>query len=273
MSNVVESNLHSTIIRAYLTAATFLKKIDPLDVSLMFYLEIDQLIDLLERPLFRHLQLRLLECEDDPYCEGSGAMLFLTLKRLMMLLPQSTSYTILRERLSVARYRQSAAVSPNKKPNRIQVGSETDVFVKQIVKCRRLHVWAKWRMIRSESLEEEPCRIVTNEQKFKAQQQRREWLGYADEEEELATKQKMKDNLLGKSERAELVGVYERLDEKIEASKGVTCEDFQEGNDECEACASELPPNDIDATKKQMKRRGSSDNELKPEWREFWANR
>ena len=49
---------------AFLTASTFLQKIDPLDVSLMFYLEIDQLIDLIERPLFRHLHLRMLECED-----------------------------------------------------------------------------------------------------------------------------------------------------------------------------------------------------------------
>lgn len=36
---------------AFLTASNFLQKIDPLDISLMFYLEIDQLIDLIERPL------------------------------------------------------------------------------------------------------------------------------------------------------------------------------------------------------------------------------
>ncbi|KAL7537668.1 hypothetical protein ACHAXR_007987, partial [Thalassiosira sp. AJA248-18] len=113
---------------AFLTASTFLQKIDPLDVSLMFYLEIDQLIDLIERPLFRHLHLRMLECEDDPYHEGSGAMLFRTLKSIMMLLPQSTSYMILKERLtSMARYRQSA-VALSGLSKHIDPGSETDIF-------------------------------------------------------------------------------------------------------------------------------------------------
>ncbi|KAL3786223.1 hypothetical protein HJC23_002474 [Cyclotella cryptica] len=169
---------------AFLTASTFLKKIDPLDVSLMFYLEIDQLIDLIERPIFRHLHLRLLECEDDPYNEGSGAMLFLTLKRVLMLLPQSTSYMILQERLlSVARYRQSA-VALNAVSKHVEIGSVTDIFVKRVLTARKIHVWAKWRMIRAESLQEVPCRIVTDEQKFNTQQQRREWLGYANEEDE-----------------------------------------------------------------------------------------
>jgi hypothetical protein len=231
----------------------------------MFYLEIDQLIDLIERPIFRHLQLRLLECEDDPFCEGSGAMLFLTLKRVLMLLPQSTSYTILQERLSsVARYRQSA-VSINKSPPQIKAGSETDVFVKQIAKARRLHVWAKWRMIRAESLEEEPCRIVTVVQKFNAQQQRREWLGYKDEEDEKLTHQKIKESMLGNSpKRAELVGVYEGLDE-VQASKGKTGEVKDVGED-CEVCLG-------DAETQKFQRKGSNDNESLPQWKDFWANR
>lgn len=261
--------LSRTILsRAYLTAANFLKKIDPLDVSLMFYLEIDQLIDLIERPLFRHLQLRLLECEDDPHCEGSGLMLFFTLKRILMLLPQSTSYTILQERLSpVARYRQSAVF--NKAPKPIERGSETDVFLKQIVKARRLHVWAKWRMIRAESLEEESCRIITDEQRFNAQQQRREWVGYADEEEELATKQTIKDRMLGNtSERAELVGVYERLDD-IEKSKSVQYQEVEEAFNECDACLTESH-GAKDVSKEHLERESSSDVEATPQWREFW---
>jgi hypothetical protein len=38
---------------AYRTASLFLNQIDPLDIHLMFLLEIDRLIELLERPLFR----------------------------------------------------------------------------------------------------------------------------------------------------------------------------------------------------------------------------
>lgn len=223
----------------------------------MFYLEIDQLIDLIERPIFRHLQLRLLDYEDDPYCEGSGAMLFLVLKRILMLLPQSTSYMILQERLSsVARYRKSA-VSLNKSFNQAEVDSHTHEFVKQIVKARRLHVWAKWRMIRAESLEEEPCRIVTDEQKFYAKQQRREWLGYASEEEEKATKRKMKESMMGNlSERVELVGVYERL------------EDVQQTDKDCE-CASRGANMEF----KQESSPDPSEQKTPPEWKAFWKNR
>lgn len=232
----------------------------------MFYLEIDQLIDLIERPIFRHLHLRLLECEDDPYNEGSGAMLFLTLKRVMMLLPQSTSYMILQERLlSVARYRQSA-MALNAVSKHVEIGSETDVFVKRVLIARRIHVWAKWRMIRAESLQEEPCRIVTDEQKFNAQQQRREWLGYADEEDEKAARQKIKNNQLGTAtEKAELVGVYEGLDE-IERTPAAKYDD----NEECEACVQARSSKEVP---NQFHRKSSSDIETKTQWREFWVNR
>lgn len=239
----------------------------------MFYLEIDQLIDLIERPIFRHLQLRLLECEDEPYCEGSGAMLFLTLKRIMMLLPQSTSYMILQERLSsVARYRQSA-VSLNKAPSPVKVGSWTDIFVKRIIKARRLHVWMKWRMIRAESLEEEPCRILTDEQKFNAQQQRRDWLGYKDEEDERSTKQKIKEKMLGSTGRAEIVGVYEGLNE-VEQSKNMQYyEDEETKNDDgCKLCTGDSQSKE-DASKQQFERKSSSNIGSQPQWREFWANR
>jgi len=159
---------------AFLTASTFIQRIDPLDVSLMLYLEVDQMISLLERPIFRHLHLRLLECEGNPYHEGSGAMLFRTLKSILMLLPQSTSYMILKERLlSTARYRQSA-VALNGLSKRLDSGSSTDVFVKRITDVRQLHCDAKWRAIRAESLED-PAREVGEEQKLTAAQKRREW--------------------------------------------------------------------------------------------------
>ena len=66
-------------------------------MNLLFYLE--QPIEMLERPIFRHLHLRMLESDDDPTREGSSAMLFRCFKSLLMLLPQSTSYAILKDRL------------------------------------------------------------------------------------------------------------------------------------------------------------------------------
>ncbi|KAL3923350.1 MAG: hypothetical protein SGARI_006237, partial [Bacillariaceae sp.] len=81
------------------TASLFLKNIDPLDINLVFLLELDKLVEMIERPLFRHLHVRMLETDLNPLKEGSGTMLFQTLKCILMLMPQSACYSILRDRL------------------------------------------------------------------------------------------------------------------------------------------------------------------------------
>jgi len=40
---------------AYRTASLFLKNIDPLDINLMFLLEVDKLVEMIERPIFRYV--------------------------------------------------------------------------------------------------------------------------------------------------------------------------------------------------------------------------
>ena len=196
-------------------------------------------------------------------------MLFRTLKSIMMLLPQSTSYMILKERLtSMARYRQSA-VALSGLSKHIDPGSETDVFVKRIVNVRRLHCDAKWRNIRAESLEE-PCRLVGEDQKLTAAQQRREWLGYADEDEELATKEKIKQNLLGNTpKKTELVGVYENLNE-MEASAQLVLNE----NEECEqGVTSPTTKGLIKQFEKMSADDEGKEDQSKPQWREYWASR
>merc|ERR1740124_75598 len=109
---------------AYSSASTFLQKIDPLDIDLGFLLELDQMIELLERPLFRHFHLRMLEADDNVEAEGSGAMLVKTLKLLLMIVPQSTCYRILRDRIvTISRFRQSTLVCA--------VGKRDDNLLKQ----------------------------------------------------------------------------------------------------------------------------------------------
>lgn len=211
----------------------------------------------------------MLECEDDPRHEGSGAMLFRTLKSIMMLLPQSTSYMILKERLtSMARYRQSA-VALSGLSKHIDPGSETDMFVKRIVNVRRLHCDAKWRNIRAESLEE-PSRVVDEDQRLTAAQQRREWLGYADEDEELATREKIKQNMLGNlPKKAELVGVYEKFDEMEASSQPVLNED-----DECHQCVTSAATKGLIERFEQMNDGDErKEGQSKPQWREYWASR
>lgn len=172
---------------AYLTASTFLHRIDPLDLQLMFYLEIDQLVEFLERPLFRDLHLRMLECDEDPGIEGSGAMLYRTLKSILMILPsQSSTYHILKERLvSISRFRQSAVSLVNMSQHPIE--STTEVFVNRLLEVRSIHCQTKWDIIRLESLE------VPEEERIEdvdENESRRNWLGYESEKEEVAFKQK-----------------------------------------------------------------------------------
>lgn len=183
------------------TASLFLKKIDPLDINLVFLLELDKLVEMIERPLFRHLHVRMLEMDSDPLAEGSGTMLFLTLKCILMLIPQSTSYNVLRDRLvSTSRFRQSV-IANNSHDDEQNLSKETEVFVLRVATVRQMHCKAIWEAIRAESLESiTNCRTNRNEAKDEEDglrepgSDRREWLGYTSKDEELAAKIRYQDD-------------------------------------------------------------------------------
>jgi hypothetical protein len=188
---------------AYRTAAYFLQHIDPLDIHLVFLLELDKMVELLERPLFRHFHLRMLEADADPSVEGSGAMLFRALKLLLMIVPQSSCYRILRDWLVTAsRFRQSALVRspfvpPAPKPS-LEEGQEEGeekpeeekedkwLFGARVLEVRKLHCDVCWETIRSESLETPSIANVQHDDGS----QKRKWLGFASKEEELASQKK-----------------------------------------------------------------------------------
>jgi len=139
---------------AYLTVSLSLHQINSLDINLLFFLEVDQLIELLERPLFRHIHLRMLETDHESNDEGRGAMLFRALKSLLMLLPQSTSYSILRDRLlTVSKFRQTT-MGPGARRKVSIKGTLTEAFVSRLKEVRAMHYNAMWGTVRSESLEE-----------------------------------------------------------------------------------------------------------------------
>ncbi len=176
---------------AFRTASSYIHKIDPLDLNLSFYMELDQLIEFIERPLFRFLHLSMLECDEKPDKEGSGAMLYRCLKSMLMLLPQSTSYNILQQRLlSVARFRQCAIKLHGMNYEDIR-GTSTEVFVQRILEVRMLHCNARWRSIRAESLE--PTSVIDYDD-IDIDVGRRAWLGYADEEDEMISREKHLSN-------------------------------------------------------------------------------
>jgi hypothetical protein len=138
----------------------------------------------------------MLERDHDGCEESSGSMLFKFLKCLLMILPQSTCYRVLRDRLtSIARFRQSnwsvskhQSIFDNKKRSRSEC-AETKGYVDRILDTRKLHCDATWKSIRLGSLET----------KFEQQNvastglERLEWLGYNSKEEEEAVVQSFRD--------------------------------------------------------------------------------
>ena len=162
---------------AYRTIQLFLNQVNPLDMNLMFFLEMDRFVEMLERPLFRHVYVRMLERDDDPTCEGSGSMLFQALKSLVMILPQSTCYFVLKDRLtSVARFRQSAVGDkPSRSKGKQSPRDDANSFLTRVIHVRALHCKAAWETIRADSLEV-PVLLV---EKVEDGVSRREWLGYS----------------------------------------------------------------------------------------------
>jgi hypothetical protein len=107
-------------------------------------------MEMIERPLFRHLHVRMLDTDQDPVSEGSGTMLFQTLKILLMLVSQSTSYNVLRDRLvSTSRFRQSVIANSSHDDER-NICPQTEAFVSRVVEVRSMHCQAMWETIRAE---------------------------------------------------------------------------------------------------------------------------
>jgi hypothetical protein len=149
--NFIASLLFCLWTGAFQTASLILQNIDPLEVNLTFYLELDQLVEYLERPLFRHLHLLLLQQDQGRAREGSSSMLYRVLKSILMLLPQSTSYMILKDRLlSVSRFYLSTKTLENS--TKSYADNSTASF-EYLMKIRTLHCEVKWHMIRADSLE------------------------------------------------------------------------------------------------------------------------
>ena len=128
----------------------------------------------------------MLERDQKPNEEGSGVMLFQLLKSLLMMLPQSTCYRVLRDRLvSVSRFRQSTI--PNSTVGRHhdsrlrKISDETTTYVARVRYVRNIHCAAMWKNVRQESLEMPKRGVNAGD----GEATRSEWLGYASREEAL----------------------------------------------------------------------------------------
>ncbi|KAH8547463.1 vacuolar protein 14 C-terminal Fig4p binding-domain-containing protein [Umbelopsis sp. PMI_123] len=81
------------LAQAYEHAANMLQVFAELEISVNMLIQIDKLVQLLESPVFTYLRLQLLEPDRYPY-------LFKCLYGILMLLPQSSAFSTLRNRLS-----------------------------------------------------------------------------------------------------------------------------------------------------------------------------
>lgn len=77
----------------YKHAYHLIQKFAGLEVTVDFLTEVDKLVQLIESPIFTYLRLQLLDVESHPY-------LIKALYGLLMLLPQSSAFTLLRQRLA-----------------------------------------------------------------------------------------------------------------------------------------------------------------------------
>lgn len=81
------------LAQAYEQASNLLSIIAELDITVTLLIQVDKLVHLLESPVFTYLRLQLLEPEKYPY-------LYKCLYGLLMLLPQSSAFATLKNRLN-----------------------------------------------------------------------------------------------------------------------------------------------------------------------------
>jgi len=85
-----------------------------LEVNAEFLTQIDTLVQLLESPIFTYLRLQLLDTDRNYY-------LLKALYGLLMLLPQSSAFTLLRNRLECV---PNVHILPSNKQSGVHIGKE-----------------------------------------------------------------------------------------------------------------------------------------------------
>uniref|UniRef100_A0AAV1US65 Vacuolar protein 14 C-terminal Fig4-binding domain-containing protein n=1 Tax=Peronospora matthiolae TaxID=2874970 RepID=A0AAV1US65_9STRA len=83
------------LAQSYTLSAALISKFADIDASVGFLMQIDKLVQLLESPIFIHMRLQLLEIQEDYHTN-----LVKSLYGLLMLLPQSAAFRVLRDRLA-----------------------------------------------------------------------------------------------------------------------------------------------------------------------------
>jgi len=187
-------------------------------------------------------------------------MLFKLLKSLLMILPQSACYRVLRDRLvSVSRFRQSTIPTLSSsinsrhhhmhldKRSMAKISEDTKAYVARVQHVRDIHCSAMWENVRRESLEM-PKRVPVSS--ADADAARREWLGYASKEEELQAEKAYRQGRTGSFSIEEVSNGYH---------------DFETAADGVPRLK-QLAPNDAEKALSS-----TDDKEEQEEWKQFWS--
>jgi vacuole morphology and inheritance protein 14 len=105
-----------------------------LEISVSFLLQIDKLVQLLESPVFTFLRIQLIEPEKYPF-------LYKCLYGILMLLPQSSAFTTLRNRLNCGISSYNIKAVDNKNPVNLEWNDMLSGF-KQLQKKRGSKVFS-----------------------------------------------------------------------------------------------------------------------------------
>ena len=133
------------LAQAYPLSSSLVGKFADVDVTLGFLVQIDRLVQLLESPIFVGLRLQLLEPESETH-----AHLVKSLFGILMLLPQSSAFKTLRDRLmSVSALYLTS--SSSKKSNRLP--SYVPILLDQFTEIRDKHTKAREDALKAQRLD------------------------------------------------------------------------------------------------------------------------
>ncbi|KAI0034126.1 vacuolar protein 14 C-terminal Fig4p binding-domain-containing protein, partial [Vararia minispora EC-137] len=111
------------LAQAYEHASNLLGIFAELEITVSLLVQIDKLVQLIESPVFTYLRLQLLEPDRNPY-------LFKCLYGLLMLLPQSTAFVALRNRLNAVNSAGFLHIAP--KPAATSISSRSKLVRDEI---------------------------------------------------------------------------------------------------------------------------------------------
>lgn len=125
------------LAQSYSLSAALIRQFANIDASVGFLMQIDKLVQLLESPIFIHMRLQLLEIQDEYHTD-----LVKSLYGLLMLLPQSAAFRVLRDRLASVTSMATAIdrMDLNREARTVQTRSEAATGTSEAAHARRMDV-------------------------------------------------------------------------------------------------------------------------------------